>query len=1430
MVQLKGFILNSENSSINDEEEKVPVLKDFVIEQEPEQSVLPGQTFDTTSETSSILETKPSESTYEGFFTEAREGVVSGLIGIPQGIIELGASAIDLAADTDYATDVTEGFDRLRQNLGVDPEGTFAKILEVGTQFVVPGGFAISAVSKGSKLGKLAAATKAKRASIGAEGGIASLTTAQKFGLNAQKAAAAGLVDAAVATDDITTIGDFFEGGPTMTNQEVGLKGREEALRRLGNKFKIGIEATGVGAAAPYLIAGIGKAAEPVTKAIGDTSFAQKTGEIIKKPIDKVGQLLDDIEERRVLNNENQGSILNAFADTLAVFRYRGYLPDEVATQRLLIPSKVGAETRKAFVTLRQIERGVDDALKSYEGTLKRDTPLLRQEVFNNIEDFLTKDASKVLDETGELTTRSVDARKAKLEAYNNIPDNVKPFVRKARIQIDKLSKEIANSDAVKAIEGIDAFAVGKLKGKTGEQVAEDIRKSINKNLNSYMRRRYRAFEDAKYVPDEATRLAGIEGYKRDKFRLAQELKNIEGQDFSEFLTQRGKIRKNVTDDQLTELATKAVDSFLSRYRIGNVNKSGKIGIATQKVFVNKLNKGLFDERVNLAGYQKALLGEIKDFRESFLGTIADLSTFKATDDYFSSIRSLSKADPNGVGKLFVSPDDVSRFTKSELDNNFQQLNSTNIDSPITSFGSLEGFYVRTPVFKNLQRTVLGDTDVLTNTVKASYSYFLKGKAAAQYGKTVLSPITQIRNFTTASLFALAQGNVGRHANLMESMRLGFSDIVKLPTKEAIKKLEEYEKLGILGTQAQVQELRQIIKEGLGYRQDTVDGIRVGREFGSKLMDNSFIGFLGKSAKKFEDAYQASDNVWKIYNFDFERGKLLNALRGYKEQGLTGRQSKLNYLERNSIEKFDTTGKTTKEIDEHINKLINEEAGYIVRNTVPNYNMSPQVIQLLRRSPVGNFIAFPYEIMRTGVNTIKLGLDELASNNPGIRANGIRRLSGASATFAILPAAIAEFAYATSGVSEDQMKAYQRSFAPPWEKNARLIPLGRNEEGQIIYLNYSYSNPYDLLERIVHASINKFETTRLEGGNSAEAVFDAVNESMSEFIKPFTEESILLGKLRDTLDPESEKLGIRQLANVVGGRSGQTITGARVYNPQDDVGTKSAKIFAHILDGFLPGASPFGVKGGEFVPGRFARGVFGGHLGISAKDRQGRLRKLNEELVRGITGVAHNTIDTNMGLKYKGYEFAENRRNSSTIFNSVARRANVTRDELIQAYIEADNARFQVFDRFNRIVNDMRSIGLSDYEIKRTLKRNGITDVNPIVNGVYKPLEVSNSVKKEMRRNGTFDQYPLEEISRLRVESRKRTFSSEVEEQEEGQKITVPREEKTDVSLAPTQDVKPNVTIPVLKDFKIENTDPSLLGGNIIDQAKNLQILQRRNQ
>ena len=76
-------------------------------------------------------------------------------------------------------------------------------------------------------------------------------------------------------------------------------------------------------------------------------------------------------------------------------------------------------------------------------------------------------------------------------------------------------------------------------------------------------------------------------------------------------------------------------------------------------------------------------------------------------------------------------------------------------------------------------------------------------------------------------------------------------------------------------------------------------------------------------------------------------------------------------------------------------------------------------------------------------------------------------------TFGALPAAVSAASYELSGVSEEEMKAYQR-LPPSWEKNARLVPTGRDKK-QNQLMKYSYSNPYDMLEKIAIAAINKAE-------------------------------------------------------------------------------------------------------------------------------------------------------------------------------------------------------------------------------------------------------------------------------------------------------------------------------------------------------------------
>jgi len=1398
---------------------------------------------------------------------ETGEGIVSGLIAIPQGILELGGSLIDLAADTDLASSVTESANELRDVLGVDPEGMAGKIAEVATQFVIPGIAAASAVSKLSKVGKLVRAGKARTAVTGQKLNpitkTAMVSKSNRVALIAQQAAAAGLADAAVATDGITTIGDFFDGGPTTTDQEVGLHGRDEALRRLSNKLKIGIESSTIVGSLPAVISGTGKAfgaakdaVTPIAGAIDDaTGISDKivsaTAPVargIKKVTEPIGKYVDESEQRFAFGQDDTlkfgDKTLNSI---LRNVRYRGLLPEEIAEARSRQPGFQSAEAKKALIKMNRLEKAMNASLDEFKNLTKgTESQLTRKSLHNTVFEVLT-----------------ANNRASRITAYKTLPPSIrkilKPQIQGMTSQIDDLSKQIINLDALKTL------------AKSGDEGAKNvarIKQTITNNLSGYMRRRYAIYEEGlfgkgAYKPTDEAIQAGVRGFSnpRNVARLENELTILAGPNTDNFinfgLDAEGKLLKNLTPDTLNDLSVKATTNFVERHKIKNIRTPNNVG----RIAIDKLNKGLFTEKANLRKFERMLLGEITDPKEAFLGTVADLSRAVATDKYFSKIRQLSDTN-TAIGKMFVNPKGDSAL-KSELRNKgyVELSDSAAKQGEVSSFGSLDGFMVPERIRDDLTRALIGDTNVITSSFRSVYSGFLKAKGYSQYGKTVLSPITQIRNFTTASLFAAAQGNVGRGANVAESFKIAFSDLKDMPAEDAIKSLEKYNKLGLTGTGAEVQEIRKLIEDGYGNgffggaRESSAEGVNtLGREFGNKITDTTFGNFLGKSAKKFEDAYQASDNTWKIYNFEFEHHKLTNALRGLSKE------EKLIYLERTMPEEARFMGEKARAFrqsegltvgnletgasNKYINDLINEEAADIVKNTVPNYNKAPQAIKDLRKLPFGNFTAFPYEILRTGGNTIKRGIDELSFNDPrlspaankAIQKIGLRRLTGAATTFGIMPLAVSEFAYQVSGISEEQMEAYQRSFAPPWEKNARLVPIGVDEKGNIQYVNYSYSNPYDLLERMATASINEYQAGNLEGKNIAVNLFNSFSESLGELTAPFSGEAIIFGALRDVANPDSENVFVKIPSSVIGGRGGRTETGSKVYSPQDSFGDKIAKSFNHVIFGAMaPGVSPINVKGGELVAGRFARSIFGGHLGVSEKDRLGRTPKLETELARGLTGITPNTVDYNMVMGYKGFEFGKERTEASNIFNNVAKRANVTRDEVVEAYKNANEARFKVFNKFHRVIEDMKILGLSDTDISKSLKIAGVSDYKRIIMDKYKPLIPSTSVFKKMRLNGTIDRFPKEEINLMIKSQIGRKYTSEIID-EGGQKLVVAKDTSYEAPAQPIVNNRPATVNPYLlkeidsKPFLLNNNiniDPSLLGSNPIDAAKNAQIAQR---
>ena len=1335
----------------------------------------------------------------EGVAQEFFEGIGSGLIAIPEGILELGASAVDLAADTDYASSVTKAATKLRDFAGIDPEGLIGKGSEAIVQFVIPGLGAASAVSKLSKAKRYSKAfkkatgmTKPPAPKPGqlapAPAKLDPLTKGEKLALGAQQLAAAGLVDAAVATDGTTTIADFFEGGPTQTNQEIGLSGREEALRRLTNKLAIGTETGALTLAVP---AALGATARGTSKVLTEAPVVKDvvrgTAAGLKKAGQAVGQSMAKLEDS-VISGE-AGPVGNTIENIAKVFRYRGSLPQEIATQRLLTVGTSDSIVKGAKSILAGLDKEVDKALKEASKVSSEASPLTEQSIFNNLEEFMVGPTAE-----------------ARQRAFEELPENVQREAGKMRGLVQQLNNDILNSDYLKGLDEITT--------KDGsKKIGTELRREIEANINNYLRRRYRSFEDAKYQPTKEVLSAAVAGFKSDRSSTLEELsliarvdesratslgvaRTVEGGDEFQFISM-----DPITDAQ----AEAAAINFLNRHRRINTKADPKTRFAS--IADIQINPNLFKNRTNMADYKRALLGEVKDTKENFLGTVSDLSQFIAADKYFSSIRKLAK-DNAGIGKLFKDTRGLSEAEIDALDKQGFTIIDRNESLEKSKFGTLRGYAVPTRVFNDMNRFVINDTNVIGNTVRDAYSGFLRLKGATQYGKTVLSPITQIRNVTTASLFAAAQGNIGRGANLGESLRLVYDNLfTNVSNDAALKSFQELQQLGVVGSQAELREIQQLLQKGLGYTDDaSVNGIPVGRKFGSKITDNRLGSMLGNVGKKAENLYQAGDDIWKIYNYNFELNKLRNAYRGVKE-GAPSEQA------------------------------LKEQAADIVRNTVPNYNMAPEFIRTLRRAPVGNFIAFPYEILRTGVNTVARGIDELASDNAEIRKIGLRRLTGAATTFGIAPAALSHYAYMNSGVTKEEMDAYQRSMAPEWEKNARLIPTGRDEDGLPTYINYSYSNPYDLLERVVNGAMNKAEEGKLKGYNGAQIAGQAANEALGELFKPFTEEAIITSKLRDVLDPEAELLGVRQAGQLVGGRGGQTISGAKVYNPEDDAGTKIGKSFVHILDAIVPSVFPATVSGGTPEPSRFARGLVSGlgleeETGISSKDRYDRERELSSELARAFTGITENPIDVPLGLRFKGYEISERSKNSSNIYTTVSNRANASSEQFIRAYRDANEAKFRVQRDLFRIVEDMRTMGLEDRQIRKILKRANVGDLGRVMRGEFDPIDVSSrTVSKNLRENDLRSVFPRSELNDIRRELRGRSLEPETPQPEPvTQEITPsapvaePIQSATPQAGATASVVPPSTQA---QSAPVQPRDPSLLGGNPIDALKNLQIVRR---
>jgi len=1501
----------------------------------------------------------------------------------------------------------------LRDELGIDPAGMAGKLTEGLTQFLVPGVGAAMAVSKFSKLGKLARGTKNLKPDPGSLKTLKTtkqpfpaqeLTTSQKAGLAAQQIGAAGLADAVVATDGTQTIGDFFEGGTffsaTATTPTLGLEGRERAMASLYNKSMFFFEGAGlagllppiigqginysaklgaatsreVGLAAPGSVIGAGveiaeQVADPnvdLVDVFSDQERLLKVGEsglkgaaigaglgVGSRAMQSVSKNLTEAigkQEARYLKGEiGDTGIINtldkAVAKALTAFRYRSFLPYDVGRMKSLVNPAIEGDIKKAEKALKNVDKEIKNVLRSKKFQDYRRLPdFSKEKLINNFMDVLE------------------GAKSTDLE----IPLDLFNVYSKAKNIIDDLSDNVLKSGAFKSLPEVRTGSMPR-----DLMTQNEFKQQVIKNITEggYLTRNYQIFNDDnfKLAPDiRAGLIEKIKDGKAVDIKHVQKMLKDEPGNFpinDDFVAQfrEGRRTNNPNRIKLTEAqAEKYIDLVTNHYKTLKHSKGGHT-YGARSIPIVRLNPAVLNKAKVDNQIIREILGEVRNPKEAFIHTVGELSNFLAADTFYSFFRKYADDYTKNLGpnekSLFVNtneevarrielenqklldeharlggaPNTAPRYESlrdmpielrqnlvKDVDDFVQKQGGKNLEYVVLGrerdalvdaegmaarsvFGEMYGYAVPKPMYEAMTNVVNTRSNVMGDIARGIYYPLVKLKGLSQYSKTILSPITQVRNVTSAAMFALAQGNVGKNASLFESVDLVLRDLIDKELKlkgngkitkgindrfnfslndEVLDFLVDLQRRGVIGSSAQLREIQANLRQGLGYKGQGYTGIPVERAVGkSDEIGVSDFDMLGRSTQQAEqDAikrqggklefpdptglkgmsktvlkgsmnmgrrfldtaeglYKGGDDIWKIYNYAFELQKIRNA-RASIIKNATNRADKISQL-RN----FERT--VGKKKGENLEETLKRYAADTVRNTVPNYELVPEFIKGLRGVPLGNFIAFPAEILRTGFNTLDVAAKELSNPSFAIREIGMKRLMGGITAFGLVGTASQKFAQEMTDISDEELESANR-LAAPWQRNSQLIPVGRDENGNFEFIDFSHTNPYDLLSRAYRTVLNSYKESNQQSKSFGEAVNNAFWDSLGEYFLPFLDQSMVFAAIQDAL-PLSW-----------GGRGGRTRSGAKVYREEDAKPLQWEKSLVHMFNTLLPNAIPvrvpvgaeLGVTGGNFPvgvksieKGRFLRGVFGQDGEIEPSS--GKTYKQGAELFRAFTGVNTQTLDLKKLGEFRSQEFKQARSGAASIFNEVLRLENPDPEQIITAFKRADDSRLKTFREFAATVEDLQTLGLNLLEIQKIMKDAGLgkEEINSILLDSYIPFTPSKDKIKDAQNKGLY--IPMGDIFSMKAMRRGMSLKTEkpLPFTEEGTGLfdTYPFSEEINTSAVNNQIGQQNLINnlqPSAQDFvssmgqtlKVNpevRTNLGFLGGSPEEALKNLDIARR---
>ena len=1185
-------------------------------------------------------------------------GVASGLIAIPKGFFSLGASLMDLGVNSGKAAAVEKWFDDLTE-FDEKAEATAAgKITEALVNIGIPGGIAFKSASGLAKASMLAGKNNkyvklGNKSLVGAADEALELTAKGK-GRQFIAGALGGGAAEGVFVGDAEAIGTFGDllGGPTAIDRS---QTDPDATREILNRIKFGTE----GALFTGILSG--------------------TGKVIKK-----------------ITNRNKGldtanSELDRWIDTVASkFRARSGKTQEFFD---IERQSIGAQAADANVARnlsRDLEVDIDRLFPFFRNIGNKQSAKERSKFLSDVNDAMLSGEARLGDD-GVAAFGEIDAA-----AKQRVMEGIRKYAP-TKEAAEELEKSILGGLSVIRSKWSELFS--KLGGSIDGNDLATFKQLFGNKFKNYLGATYDIFQEKSIIPflrykPAAQAVKNAEDlFKASAKEAGKELTDLEAEQIVSGILRAPIMPKGFRADKPSDALFKIPDFFVNRTALDDALTRSNENIISIRDLASEADRKVFDD----------LFGKQKNPMQTMIGGMAKLSLItrrnlfyddliKKNDEVVANWKAAT--DKQSVAQpMFAKSDSEARaffgddFQRIKVIDPAQTLNVNIASGASNPFGDItKPLFARRGVAEALEKTSL-ETQSSGPLMRLYESLVLYPKATSQIAKTILSPVTHLRNFVSAGAFAAANG------------------ILPAADPAAIKQAYQALQTGLKGTRQQNDLYQELLELGvvnsnvrLGDLSRLLKDVNFGETMTSQKGLNLLLKPLSKLKSVSQDLYTAEDDFWKIYSWAVEKSRLEKA---YEKIGVTRGQ----FFKRNGVDV---------RLDE---QFLKEEAADIVRNNIPNYDYVSDFVKGLRKLPIGNFVSFPAEIARTGTNIVRRALREINESvtladgtvvKP-MQGIGYTRLFGFTTTVAAIPVATTAAFQALYDVTDEEREAIRR-FAAQWSKNSTLLPI-KQEDGSFKYIDFSHANAYDTLIRPLQSIINAVQDGRTDEDGMMDDFAKGMFTAMSEFGQPFISESIWTEAALDII-----------------ARGGRTRDGAQVYSDQDTAGDRNSKIFAHLVKAQMP----FSIDQLK----RLDQSIESRDVLVKGKyDEYGQDFEFGDEF-GGLFGFRAVNVNPDRAMNFKVADYQRGVRDSRSLFTRVALKGGpIEPREIVDAYINANRALFGVKKELKNDMDAARLLNISEEGFRGSLDRISNIEVNSIDQNIFRPYALSLEVRRALQEN-----------------------------------------------------------------------------------------------